>query len=159
MQFWISRFDADAQVLKVAVAQYPNGQLSTMSEWHEKAASWVGRGADTGARLLVFPEYGAVEVAATFGSRIASDLQRTLSAVAGLADEMDACYAELAARHGVLILTPECPLRRTVVSFVIAARLMTPARQCAWGCRREDHHGRRSSHDWGRHAGPGFARV
>ena len=114
------------KLLKVAVAQYPIGQLSTMSEWHEKAASWVGRGADTGARLLVFPEYGAVEVAATFGSRIASDLQRTLSAVAGLADEMDACYAELAARHGVHILTPSGPVRRPDGAFVNAARLITP---------------------------------
>src|SRR5690606_41883704 len=60
--------------------------------------SWVESGAGTGAELLVFPEYGAIEVAASFGGEIASDLQRTLTAVSGLADEMDAYYAELARR-------------------------------------------------------------
>jgi len=113
-------------LLKVAVAQYPIGQLSTMAEWRDKAARWVAQGAETGARLLVFPEYGAVEVAATFGSKIASDLQRTLSAVAGLADEVDAFYAGLAARHGVHILTPSGPVRRPDGAFVNAARLVTP---------------------------------
>lgn len=71
--------------LKVAAAQYPVGEPATMAEWREKAADWVARGAATGADLLVFPEYGAIEVAATFGSAIASDLQQTLSAVASVA--------------------------------------------------------------------------
>jgi len=112
--------------LKVAAAQYPVGEPATMAEWREKAADWVARGAATGADLLVFPEYGAIEVAATFGSAIASDLQQTLSAVASVADEMDAFYAELARRHGVHILAPSGPVRRTDGRFVNAARLLTP---------------------------------
>ena len=113
--------------LKVAVAQYPIGQPSTVAEWREKAARWVRRGAETGAELLIFPEYGAIEAAATFGADIAADLQRTLSAVAGLADEMDAFYAELAGQHRVHILTPSGPVRRADGAFVNAARLVTPA--------------------------------
>jgi len=113
--------------LKLAVAQYPIGEPSTMAEWREKVAQWVARGAETGAELLVFPEYGAIEVAATFGSAIASDLQQTLSAVASLADEMDAYYAELARRHDVHILAPSGPVRRADGRFVNAARLLTPS--------------------------------
>lgn len=113
--------------IKVAVAQYPIGQPATVAEWREKAARWVARGAATGAQLLVFPEYGAIEVAATFGSEIAGDLQRTLAAVAGLADEMDAFYADRAAHYGVHILTPSGPVRRPDGAFVNAARLVTPA--------------------------------
>ena len=112
--------------IKVAVAQYPIGQPATVAEWREKAARWVARGAQTGAQLLVFPEYGAIEIAATFGAGIAGDLQRTLTAVADLADEMDAFYAELAARHDVHILTPSGPVRRPDGAFVNAARLVTP---------------------------------
>ncbi|MCL4767616.1 MAG: carbon-nitrogen hydrolase family protein [Hyphomicrobiaceae bacterium] len=114
-------------LLEVAVAQYPIGQPATMAEWREKAASWVARGAATGARLLVFPEYGAIEAAATFGAGIASDLQATLAAVAGIADEMNAFYAGLAASHGVHILGPSGPVRRADGAFVNAARLVTPA--------------------------------
>jgi len=113
--------------LMLAAAQYPIGEPATMAEWREKVAQWVARGAETGAELLVFPEYGAIEVAATFGSAIASDLQQTLSAVAGLADEMDAYYAELAQRHDVHILAPSGPVRRADGRFVNAARLLTPS--------------------------------
>jgi hypothetical protein len=36
----------------------------------------------TGAQLLVFPEYGAIEVAAAHGRAVTADLQATLRAVA-----------------------------------------------------------------------------
>ena len=113
--------------IRVAAAQYPIGEPVTMAEWQSKAERWVADGVGTGAELLVFPEYGAIEVAATFGSSISSDLQRTLSAVASVADEMDAVYADLARRHGVHILTPSGPVRRPRDGvFVNAARLVTP---------------------------------
>jgi predicted amidohydrolase len=118
---------AKRALLKVAVAQYPIGDPPTVAEWREKAALWVESGAATGAELLVFPEYGAIEVAASFGGEIASDLQQTLAAVSGLADEMDAYYADLARRHGVHILTPSGPVRRADGAFVNAARLVTPS--------------------------------
>src|SRR5918999_1419626 len=90
--------------VKVAAAQYPIDQPKSMQEWGDKAAGWVADGAGTGAEILVFPEYGAIEAAATFGAIVAADLERTLAAVAGAAAEMDALYAELARRHGVHIL-------------------------------------------------------
>ena len=114
--------------LPIAVAQYPIGEPVTMAEWRDKADRWVADGAATGAELLVFPEYGAIEVAATFGPAVASDLQRTLAAVADLADEMDDAYAELAERHSVHILAPSGPVRRAMDNkFVNAARLITPS--------------------------------
>jgi predicted amidohydrolase len=50
--------------LKIASAQYPIGQPKTLAEWEEKIARWVRNGAATGAELLVFPEYAAIEQAA-----------------------------------------------------------------------------------------------
>ena len=113
--------------VKVAAAQYPIDQPKSMQEWGDKAAGWVAEGAGTGAEILVFPEYGAIEAAATFGTIVAADLERTLAAVAGAAAEMDALYAELARRHGVHILAPSGPLRGSDGRFGNAARLFTPA--------------------------------
>ena len=70
--------------LKVASAQYPIGQPKTLAEWEEKIALWVKNGAATGAELLVFPEYAAIEQAACFGPEVYGDLQRTLAKVAEL---------------------------------------------------------------------------
>ena len=49
--------------LHVASAQYPIGQPKSLAEWEEKIAVWVKSGAATGAELLVFPEYAAIEQA------------------------------------------------------------------------------------------------
>ena len=55
-----------AKALKVASSQYPIGQPNTLAEWQKKICLWVKNGAATGAELLVFPEYAAIEQAACF---------------------------------------------------------------------------------------------
>ena len=67
--------------IRVAAAQYPFGQPATFEAWAANLAAWVERGAATGAQLLMFPEYGAIELAATGGEKVAGDLQATLAAV------------------------------------------------------------------------------
>jgi predicted amidohydrolase len=115
------------KTLRVAAAQYPIGEPGTLAEWRNKIARWIAEGAAMGAQLLVFPEYGAIEVAATFGRRVGSDLAETLAAVAGVAGEMDAFFAEEARRHGVHLVAPSGPVRRADGAFVNAARLVTPS--------------------------------
>jgi predicted amidohydrolase len=111
---------------RVAAAQYPVGQPATRAEWETKIAAWVGEGAATGAGLLVFPEYAAIEQAAFLGPAVYGDLQATLEGVAALAEERVAFHAALAARHGVHILVGSGPLRRADGRFVNAAQLVTP---------------------------------
>jgi predicted amidohydrolase len=111
--------------LKVAAAQYPLDPLPDLGAWRQKTNRWVAEGAATGAELLVFPEYASIEVAATFGSAVAGDLQASLGAVAGALPEMDAHFAELARRHRVHILAPSCPAR-SADRILNAARLVTP---------------------------------
>jgi predicted amidohydrolase len=113
--------------LKVASSQYPIGQPRTLAEWQEKIALWVKNGAATGADLLVFPEYAAIEQAACFGPEVYGDLKATLAKVADLADERVAFHAELAAEHGVHILVGSGPIRKPDGRFVNAAQLVTPA--------------------------------
>ena len=50
--------------IAIAAAQYPIDQPASLPEWQEKVAKWVADGAATGAELLVFPEYAAIEQAA-----------------------------------------------------------------------------------------------
>ena len=113
--------------LKVASAQYPIGQPRTLAEWQEKIAVWVKNGAATGAKLLVFPEYAAIEQAACFGPEIYSDLQATLSTVAELAASRVQFHAELAKRHKVHILVGSGPVLKSDGRFVNAAQLVTPS--------------------------------
>lgn len=114
-------------LLKVAAAQYPIGQPASLAEWEAKIASWVAEGAATGAELLVFPEYGAIEQAAALGPDIYNDLTTTLEQVAALAEKRVAFHAALAKTHGVHILVGSGPAKHADGRFVNAAQLVTPA--------------------------------
>lgn len=117
---------ADPSLLKVAAAQYPIGAPESIGEWETKIASWVAEGAATGADLLVFPEYAAIEQAAALGPGVYSDLTITLEQVACLAAKRVAFHAALAASHGVHILVGSGPVRTDEGRFVNAAQLVTP---------------------------------
>ena len=112
--------------LTVAGAQYPIDAVTSIDAWKDKIASWVKAGAETGAELLVFPEYGAIEQAHALGPSVYGDLDATLEAVAELAAERVAHHAELARRHNVHILVGSGPLKRADGRFVNAAQLVTP---------------------------------
>jgi len=112
--------------LKVASAQYPIGEPASLAEWEAKIASWVAEGAATGAELLVFPEYGAIEQAAALGPDVYGDLTTTLERVAALADSRVAFHAALAEKHGVHILVGSGPAKHPDGRFVNAAQLVTP---------------------------------
>lgn len=115
-----------ASALKVASAQYPIGQPKSLAEWREKIAVWVRHGAETGADLLVFPEYAAIEQAACFGPEVYSDLQVTLTKVAELAADRIQHHLDLAKQHGVHILVGSGPVLKSDGRFVNAAQLVTP---------------------------------
>lgn len=114
------------KALKVASSQYPIGQPKTLAEWEEKVALWVKHGAATGAELLVFPEYAAIEQAACFGPEIYGNLQATLAQVADLRESRVAFHADLAKKHKVHILVGSGPARKPDGRFVNVAQLVTP---------------------------------
>lgn len=117
---------ASKRTLTIAAAQYPIGEPKTLAEWEAKIIDWVAKGAATGADLLAFPEYAAIEQVACFGPEVYNDLQLTLEKVAELAPSRVALHAELAKKHNVHILVGSGPVKRTDGRFVNVAQLVTP---------------------------------
>ena len=111
----------------MAAAQYPIDQPASREAWRDKIVRWVSDGAATGAEILLFPEYAAIEQAATFGPDVSSDLEATLKAVADLERERVALHLELAAKHNVLIVVGSGPVRKGDGRYVNAAQIVTPA--------------------------------
>jgi predicted amidohydrolase len=114
------------QTLKVASAQYPIDQPATLPAWRDKVALWVAEGAATGAEILVFPEYAAIEQAAALGQTVYGDLDATLQAVAELEADRVGLHQELAAKHGMHILVGSGPSAKGEGRYVNAAQLVTP---------------------------------
>ncbi|SFQ94652.1 carbon-nitrogen hydrolase family protein [Poseidonocella sedimentorum] len=98
------------ETLRIAAAAYPLDVLDSWEGYVRKLETWVAGAAEAGAQLLVFPEYGSLELATLAGPEVAADLERSLRAVAGLLDKVDALHSALAARFGVHILGASAPV-------------------------------------------------
>lgn len=96
--------------MKVAAAAYPMDFLESWHAYEEKISRWVSEAAGAGADLLVFPEYGAMELATLSGRDVARDLEASLRAVSDRIPEADALHAKLAQAHGVYILAASAPV-------------------------------------------------
>lgn len=114
------------KALRIAAAQYPIEWLDSFDAWAAKLTRWVEEAAHGGAQLLVFPEYGSMELASLFGHEVAGDLQGSLAAMNGILGDVDAAHKALAARHGVHILAASFPICGTDGHYRNTARLFTP---------------------------------
>ena len=112
--------------LKIAAAQYPLDAVVSIDDWRDKVARWVADGAATGANLLLFPEYAALELAATFGTDAASDLKKSLKNVAALAGMRTEFHVSLAQEHGIYIVAGSGPVQTDTGAYHNAAQLVTP---------------------------------
>lgn len=114
-------------LLTIACAQYPLDELPDLGVVEDKLARWVADAAGQGAQLLMFPEYGAMELAGPHGVRVSADLAASLSAVADAVPRIDGAHAELARRHRVHILAASGPVRGDDGRYRNSARLFSPS--------------------------------
>ena len=114
--------------MKVATAAYPTEFLSSWQAYVDKITQWVAEAAGAGAELLVFPEYGAMELATLAGRDVAYDLEACVHAVSDRVPQADALHSDLAGRYGVHILAASAPVVDPAVAArpVNRARLFTP---------------------------------
>lgn len=96
---------------RLAAAQYPIDRLDGWAAYAAKITAWVEEAAAAGARLLVFPEYGSMELASIFPEPVPGDLARQLPAVASLEPDITALHGALARRHGLYILGASLPVQ------------------------------------------------
>ncbi len=96
--------------MKIAAAAYPLDWFDDWSGYEAKLSRWVADAAGQGAGLLVFPEYGAMELASLGGRAVAADQEGCLHEVARHKAAADALHVRLAARHGVFILGASGPV-------------------------------------------------
>ncbi|MBC2668904.1 carbon-nitrogen hydrolase family protein [Novosphingobium piscinae] len=115
----------------VAAAQYPIDRLGSWADYVAKLERWVGEAAAGGAALAVFPEYGAMELAALDPATM-GDLAGSLASVAALAPQVDALHAALAARHGIHLLAATMPVHLGGMHYVNRARLFAPNGRMGW---------------------------
>lgn len=112
--------------VKIAVAQYDIGYFEHWSEYADKLERWVSDAAEQGAQLLVFPEYGSMELASLFGDVIYSDLAKQLDAMQSIYLEWQALHLALAKRFNLMILGASYPVQQADDRYLNRATLFGP---------------------------------
>ena len=93
----------------LAAAGYDLTWFDHFDDHAVKLSQWVAGAAAQDAKLLVFPEYGSMELASLGGRAVAGDLEAALHEVARHGAATDALHIELARRHDCLILGASRP--------------------------------------------------
>ena len=93
----------------LAAAAYDLTWFDHFDDHAAKLGLWVAQSTAQGATLLVFPEYGAMELASLGGRAVAADLEAALHEVARHGPASDALHLDLARRHDCLILGASRP--------------------------------------------------
>ena len=110
----------------LATAQYDIGFFSHWDDFAAKLERWVASAVQQDAKLLVFPEYGSMELASLFGQAVYSDLQQQLQAMQTLLPMWRDLHQALARRHDVLILASSFPTELQAGHVVNRAMLFGP---------------------------------
>lgn len=112
--------------MQIAVAAYPIDWHNRWNEYVGKLRLWTRLGVESGARLLVYPEFAALELASLAGEDNASDAARAVEALTARIKDVDDLHASLAREFGSLILAASGPLRTREGEVFNRARLFAP---------------------------------
>lgn len=96
--------------LKIALAQYPITYHSTFENWKNHTHNWVRLAVEKGAQLIVFPEYGAMELVSLFSKNIQSDLKTQLIEMQSLLTDFVDTFKELAKKYACILVAPSFPV-------------------------------------------------
>ncbi|MEM9332507.1 MAG: carbon-nitrogen hydrolase family protein [Pseudomonadota bacterium] len=112
---------------KIAVAQYPLDFFDEKQEYVAKISDWVDQAVKQQAKLLVFPEYGSMELASLAGRTAAGDLKASLIAVSDLIEFQATVHRLLAQKHNVVIVSASAPCRHPNGNVTNVAHIFSPS--------------------------------
>lgn len=110
--------------MKVAVSAYPLLFHESFQAWQEQVENWVKEGAEQ-ADILVFPEYGSMELVSLFPENIRQDLQAQILEMQNLWTDFQKTYADLARKYSCVIVAPSFPVK-IETHFVNRAMVFSP---------------------------------
>ena len=93
--------------MKIALAQYPITRFGGFAHFADHAARWV---AEASADLLVFPEYGGMELTSLLPEALQKDLKAQIPALERFHADFVATWAQLAKTHRCFIQAPTLPV-------------------------------------------------
>lgn len=96
--------------VKIASAQYPIDFFKNIEEWEIKTTQWVERAVDSGAKYLLFPEYGSMELTSLLSEAQRQDLKSQAQNLKAFMPFFVGAFRQLAQKHKCYIVAPSIPI-------------------------------------------------
>jgi predicted amidohydrolase len=94
---------------KIALAQYPISYFENQDQWASHTQKWVREAAATNAKILVFPEYGAMELTSLLPKEVQEDLHAQIVQIQQFIPFFQETFSQLAKELDVIIVAPSIP--------------------------------------------------
>jgi predicted amidohydrolase len=132
--------------LKIACSAYPISYHDSFSDWKKHIYEWVKLAVQEKPDVLVFPEYGSMELVSIFPKEIQSDLPKQLIELQTIWSNFQVVFQQLAKEFDVIIVAPSFPvlindnyINRAIVVSPNGTKsyqdkfFMTPFERFEWG--------------------------
>lgn len=96
--------------MTVAAAQYPITEHTDFKNWAAHTERWVADAINQKADLLLFPEYGSMELVSIFPDEIRKDLRQQVIEMDSLKEQFCSVFSELAKKYKVILVAPSFPV-------------------------------------------------
>lgn len=94
----------------IALAQYPITFHTSLEDWKRHTSQWVTEATERGAQLIVFPEYGSMELTSLLEGDAKNELSSQLKAIQKFLPAFKNHFLSLAVELQVTIVTPSFPV-------------------------------------------------
>jgi len=101
----------DHSLVTVAAMQYPIAFIGDWTAFTDKIERMVCQAVEQDADILLFPEYGCLELASLFPPEVYSDLSQQLIALQSLLSDYRNLHRQLAQDYGVYLVSSSFPVR------------------------------------------------
>ncbi len=96
---------------KISLAQYPILFHTSKTAWVESIKAWFTQASLANSSLLVFPEYGSLDLTSVLSEKAQKDLALQLNELQTLHDLFLQTFIEQAKAHKVYVVAPSWPIK------------------------------------------------
>lgn len=104
-------------IIKVAAAQYPISFFSNWSDWQKHMDRWIQAALAEQAQLLVFPEYGAIELTSLLSEQNRQDLTYLAEGLSAFVEDFKKYFRMQAVQNNIYIVAPSLPVMENKRTF------------------------------------------
>ncbi len=93
-----------------AAANYPITEHQYFDHWRTHTEGWIAEAVNQKAQVLLFPEYGSMELVSLFDDEIRSDICQQVKELGVLKGDFCSVFADLSKKYSVIIIAPSLPV-------------------------------------------------